>query len=362
MSSPTEVDKIDSVSKPSVVNAKARLLWDTSIVLCILAFGFAMWRYGSSIWVESDRKFFVILPIACLFFLFRRFHLGLTQNPTRGRVAAVCLGIAGICAALGAIQISPWWFLLATIACVTGWGLARLPNLPWYSVLGAVFPLVLLSLFPTGAQNEWSETFESQATLSASAILDTVGIANFPSVNGLATESGTVQLERMCRGWLSPYLLLSLAGFLLVLSGFRPAVVAIALIITPLISWLMSTSYAMIWLGGGVAARSTPTLELLGAIGLLLAGIGLVFWLTFGISRLLEPFSNYSTGSNSVHKGFNRAVYWPASDPLRSRKSREAPRDEDDPAIDWWSKPFLWTHLCGTLAAIAAGITMILRT
>lgn len=339
--------------------SKFARMWDGILLVAALTLGYPLVMHLITLWTETDRKFFPLLPVACAIFLLQIRSGGVCVSTTRSRFAVGTLILAALTAGLGAYLQDPWWALVAFCLCSTAWCLARMAGSKWYGILGSLAPLGLLALLPSSATNPQTAYYESQIALSSSAVLDTIGTANFPGQTGILTRDGELPLDSLCRGFLSPFLLVSLVLLSLMLLKFRPLIVTLGTLVSPLFAWGASQALVLTW-SQFLDSSDPALLDWLPIVFAFLA-LGLALLTAFGLSRLFQPFSNYATGSGGVHKFYNAVVYWPEKDPLRSRKGRpDADGDAVTPDFSWGGKAVLSATVISTLAVAASGIAMVL--
>ncbi len=323
----TEISQ-DASAEP--VKQPARpLLRDTFDWVLVLS-GLAMlpmaFLHFYDLWQRSDLKFFPLLLALTLGLMLWKRKLSSHNRRGRSIAAIACVAVALLLAVLSAVIFSPWLGLLTLLLVLIAWMLERLGEEKWYAIVSWTIPIIVILLFPISYFTDLTTSLEKSVAWSSGVVLDVLGIPQLVTNSTLELRSGIVSASLVCRGLGSPYLLLSAAVVMTMLTARSFAGGLLTLLTIP--GWAWASAVLQLTLGVylleehdivTLAGRRVALVQLVALLTTLIA-----IWLfQLAVRELLSAFTNYSTNSTDVHKLFNKVVLWPAKDPLRKRKAFE---------------------------------------
>ncbi|MCA9134142.1 MAG: hypothetical protein KDA45_13335, partial [Planctomycetales bacterium] len=330
---------MDHDRKTLELGVGSRLLFrdwlDWLFAAAVLGLSPLLWLHCQDLWFRTDLLFFPLLLLVFVALAVRVSRSAWSEaplqcGPTRSRFAVALLIVACLAALSASLLFSPWLAWLALLLVSNAWLLVRLQALNWYRAVGCTLPLGVFLVLPLSDAADASRTLESWTAFSASALLDLFGVPQLATHDGLELRGGLLPMAAICAGMGNPYFLFSLA-VLLVMWRSRSFLVGLLTVASvPAWAWLGAVVQAV----GGAALWDKQDIYLFGGgrkvvvqLAVLLALLLMIWLFHWAVQKLLSPFTAYSATFAGIHKFFNRAVLWPARDPLRRRteSSRKAP-------------------------------------
>jgi exosortase len=277
-----------------------RLAWGIVFLLAVSCFSLHLTLHLANLWKKEHYQFAPILIIACCCIAagrWREARQGKLFYP-RFRIHPIPAVVTVLAYGLAVWVNSPWCGFLSMIAFL--WLLAR--NVPF--MVGPVLLLAILLPLPLMIDLDVVHGLQRISSRGASVLLDLSGIAHVPEGNIVETADRRFFVEEACSGFGSVYMLLAVAGLIVVLKRLRPCVALPLLLCAPV--WAVAANilriFAVVWahVRYGTDLASGMHHEVLGIGTYVLAVIGLL------ISEQALLFLMSPVGTQGLHPAGTR--------------------------------------------------------
>lgn len=264
-----------------------RRAWFIVFMLMAVCFSMTLIQHFANLWKKEHYQFAPVLLAACCAIGFGRWReaaQGKLFFP-KFRVQPLIALLSALAFALAVWINSPWCGFLSLIAF--GWMLSR--NVPFLT--GPVLLLTIMLPLPLMMDQEVVHGLQRVSSSGASVLLDLVRIPHIPEGNVVETSSRRFFVEEACSGFGSVYLLVAIAGLIIVLKRLRLCVALPLMVTAPV--WAVAANiariFAVVWAYDrkGLNLADGLNHEILGigtyalaVVGLLISEQALLFFLT----------------------------------------------------------------------------------
>ena len=303
-------------------------------------------------------------------------HARLSTSSRRMWAAMGLLLLAALLYAVGVWYFAPWYAHLALILVATAWGLGRLGQRHWASVLGLSALLATTLPLPWGWDVGFSNWLQGSAAWCAAKALDAVAIPCLQNGNLVETRGMQVMADEVCGGLASVYAFAAFAITVSLLQRTSFIVGLKTLLSVPV--WTLLGYFLRIfgmlmvhelWQRDLSSGWDFRLLELATTLIVLL-----LIWATSRLlMRIYEPIPVADAEFGPVFSGLNKLFCWPQPDPFedlepddeyerqRYRKRKEQLLAARQRADYVWGQHAAakWTVRGATLALLVCGIVPI---
>ncbi|MEQ1828243.1 MAG: exosortase/archaeosortase family protein, partial [Pirellula sp.] len=251
-----------------------------------------------NLWARPHFQFFPIAWGAFAYFVYTRASLQDCKGTTRRNLAYLILAACCLLTLLTITLWSPWIGYMTGILLVCSWGLLRLGETSWTTVLAMSTLLWITLPLPLAYDQKLISLLQSQSSFAAGVVLDCFGVVHLRGGNVIELASKRLFVDEACSGVDSLYALMTICLGMIVWFRLPFIVGFLSILLVPMwtscsnILRLVSIALGLDWFRIDLSHGTPHTvLGLIVFVAAFLADYSFIqfcgglFWRVFGESR-----------------------------------------------------------------------------